>query len=100
MKSLFVGCLVILYAQVNFAAEVVCGSTGSKTLYPVNDLAIKLANDLDVKTCNRGEKFKAEALSQKHTLKVVKISKAQLKEIKAKLGTSTSAPSFAEFLKQ
>ena len=82
MKKLIA--LTILVLSLNsFAAEVVCGNLkdGAKRFYPVNELALKIASDLNVITCN-GDRFQEVVKSGKHTKKSVRITKEQLLKIR------------------
>jgi hypothetical protein len=91
MKTILIGSLLILSAQAN-AGEVICGKlkASAKTSYPINTLAIQIANKLGVKTCSRSERFKETVTKLKHTGKVIQVTKEQLTEAKTKLGAQTT----------
>jgi len=73
--------LTVNYAT---AGEVVCGKTkaSNKTLYPINALAIEIARDTGLTTCNRSDRFKDKMKAGKHTGKVILVSKDQISKAK------------------
>ncbi len=85
MKKLIT--LTVLVLSLNsFAGEVVCGHTSEKAkrFYPVNKLALEIAQKFEVLTCN-GDRFKEFVAAKKHTKKTVIITKEQVKKIRKAL---------------
>lgn len=84
--AIFLCALVSVSAN---SAEIVCGadSASKRRTYPINEAAIKLAAQLNVKTCTgtSSDRFKDAVKSGGHTGKFVVVSKEELEAAKKKL---------------
>ena len=90
MKTLFISLLVLLSIVTNVqGAEIICAHiNGSKKLVPYNAPAIKLATELELKTCGNGKnnlRFLETAKRRKHTVKAVSVTRAEFLAARAKL---------------
>jgi len=85
MKKLLT--IAVLMLSINsFAGVVECGNLkdGAKRFYPVNKLALSIAADLNVVTCN-GERFQDAIKEGKHTKTAVRITKQQMLKLRKSL---------------
>lgn len=89
MKSLITLSLLLMSLS-SHSGEVVCGKVkaSSKMAFPINDLAIQIAQKLDLKTCTGSERYKDAVISGKHSAKVIQVTQEQLKQARKKLLSS------------
>ena len=85
MKTLFLTAVTLLSLSAN-AAQFTCGSTSAKhkRTYPINAAAIKAVALLGLKTCSgtSSDRFKTYVEKNKHTVKFITVTKAELNKAK------------------